>query len=246
MSRPINLNDKLLVSINRVREFNNLITLLKIVSLCQCRYKLSYYYYLRAVILVIEVQHLSSFCQLQQFRQKKDSKGNNSKSSGKAGKSGHDIISVTATEAAVSQQHAADGERSTRDGEDTIALSESSSRLDSLGSDTAAATDELSAKPGFLYIASLAGPVEYPVEGSGVNESRSNQSAEDGNDVDSGPPQKDLVYEDIKHNVPGPSDPIVLREESADPAYLPFDSSSELESQHGEEQVTDIGLCLHS
>ncbi|KAL7122389.1 hypothetical protein ACP275_01G043300 [Erythranthe tilingii] len=175
---------------------------------------------------------------LQQFRQKKDNKGNTSKSSGKAGKPGLDTTATAATEAAVTQQHAEDGESSAV----TIPLSESSSRVDSLASDTAAATDELSAKPGVLEIASLSRAAESPLEGSGVDETRLEQSAYDGHDVDIGPPQKDLVHEDAKDNVLGASDPILLKENSADPVISsPIDGSSILDRQRVEEQVTDIG-----
>ncbi|KAI3468410.1 hypothetical protein Pfo_025073 [Paulownia fortunei] len=180
------------------------------------------------------------------FRQKKDSKGNNSKFSGKAGKSGRDTTASAATEAAVTQQHATDGERSMHDAEDTIALSESSSRVDSVTIDTAAATDELSEKAGIFERASLAGAAEFPLEGSGVDETRLNQSADDGCDVDSGVPWKDgsssLVLEDVKYNVPGASDTMILEEKSAESSTsLLIDFSSELERQHAEEQLTDVG-----
>ncbi|KAK6158736.1 hypothetical protein DH2020_006050 [Rehmannia glutinosa] len=182
---------------------------------------------------------------LQQFRQKKD-KGNSSKASGKASKSGRDTTTASATEAVVIQEHAADGERSIHDAEDTIPLSESSSRVTSVASDTAAATDELSVKAGILGTASPVGTAELTLEGSGVDETRLNQSADDGRNFDSGAPLKDvsssLVLEDVKYNVPDASDQMILVENSADlSTSLPIDFSSEPERQHGEEQETDVG-----
>lgn len=104
---------------------------------------------------------------LQQFRQKKDGKGNSSKPSSKGGKSGcdttagavaeaavtqqsvsdgeiskhdtneHDATMGTSTDEAVAQQHDADGDRFKHDAEDTTALPESDSRVDTVASDTA-------------------------------------------------------------------------------------------------------------
>lgn len=163
-----------------------------------------------------------------------------------ASKSGHDTTAGPPSEAAVTQQHAADGERYKHDADDTIALSDSSSRVDSVASDTAAATDELSGKAG-IVIASIPGAAEFPLEGSGVDDTRLNQSADDGRDVDSGVTQKDgsasLVLEDTTNNVPA----MILREKLADSSIsLPIEFSSRQEREHGEEQVTDVGLCLHS
>ncbi|KAK4435693.1 hypothetical protein Salat_0732800 [Sesamum alatum] len=189
---------------------------------------------------------------LQQFRQKKDGKGSNSKSSGKAGKSGRDTTVGTAAEAeaeaeaAVTQQHAAHEERSTHDANDTITLSESTCRVDPVASDATSATGELSTKSGVLEIPSRAGAVEFPLEGSEVGETRLNQSANNGLDVHTGVPEQgglsSLVREDEKYDEPGSSDPMALREKSADSsASVPIYYSYELERQHGEEQVTDVG-----
>ncbi|KAL0393873.1 UNVERIFIED_CONTAM: hypothetical protein Slati_4353500 [Sesamum latifolium] len=183
---------------------------------------------------------------LQQFRQKKDGKGSNSKSSGKAGR---DTTVGTAAEAeaesAVTQQHAADEEKSTHDANDTITLSDSTCRVDQVANDVTSASGELSAKSGVLEVASLAGAVEFPLEGSGVGETRLNQSATNGLDVHAGVPEQgvlsSLVREAVKYDEPGSSDPIALRESADSSASVPIYYSYELERQHGEEQVTDVG-----
>ncbi|KAL0312224.1 UNVERIFIED_CONTAM: hypothetical protein Sradi_5621700 [Sesamum radiatum] len=149
---------------------------------------------------------------LQQFRQKKDGKGSNSKSSGKAGKGGRDTTVGTAAEAeaesAVTQQHAADEERSTHGANDTITLSESTGRVDPVASDATSASGELSAKSGVLEVASLSGAVEFPLEGSGVGETRLNESASNGLDVHAGVPEQgvlsSLVPEAVKYDEPVP------------------------------------------
>lgn len=260
--------------------------------------------------------------QLQQFRQKKDGKGNSSKPSSKGVKSGrdttastvaeaavtqqnvldgeiskhdtneHDATMGTSTDEAVAQQHDADGDRFKHDAEDTTALPESDSRVDTMASDTAssksghvttavgtgeaalmqggekyaddtialsesasrvdsgardsaAANVEPSAKAdvGITYISEA---TEYPSEGSGVDYSKLNQSSVTGHDVGSSVDQKDgpssLLLEDTTNNPE-----IVLEGRSGDSSLpLPTDFSSGLEREHGEEQVTDVGLCLHS
>ncbi|KAL3844322.1 hypothetical protein ACJIZ3_001725 [Penstemon smallii] len=168
---------------------------------------------------------------LQQFRQKKDNKGNNSKSSSKAVKSGRDAGVDSAIESAETQQNVADGKESTLDVEDTITSSESSSRVDTVAIDTGVSTDTLSEKADSFETASSAVAVEFPSEGS---------EKEDGIQPKGG--TSSVVPEDENHNVPGISDPIVLRDKSADSSIpLPIDSSSQLERHHGEEQVTDVG-----
>ncbi|XP_011082047.1 golgin subfamily B member 1 isoform X2 [Sesamum indicum] len=184
---------------------------------------------------------------LQQFRQKKDGKGSNSRSSGKAGKAGRDTTVGAAAEAeaesAVTQQHAADEERSTHDPNDTITLSESTCRVDPVASEATSASGALSAKSGVLEVALVAGAVEFPLEGSGVGETRSNQSASNGPDVHTGVPEQgvlsSLVREDVKYDEPGSSDSMALRESADSSASVPIYYSYELERQHGEEQVTD-------
>lgn len=142
-----------------------------------------------------------------------------------AGKSEHDITVGMDTEAAVAQHHDEDGDRSKDYAEDSVALSDSSSRVDSVACDTAAVIDEHSAKDG-IEVASL--------EAEGRN-------------VDSGVAQKDasssLVLEDANNNAPA----LIIREKSADYSIsVPIDFSTALDVEHGEEQVTDVGLCLHS
>lgn len=125
----------------------------------------------------------------------------------------------------MTQQHATDEETSKLDAEDTIAFPESSSRVDSVTCDTAADINEHSEKD--------------------VSEVSSLDA--DGRNVDSGVSQKDasssLALEDANNNASA----LMIREKSADySTSVPIDFSTGLDMEHGEEQVTDVGLCLHS
>lgn len=86
-------------------------------------------------------------------------------------------------------------------------------------------------------------PVEFLSEDSGMDEMKLNPSA------DYGVVERDgllLVLEDESHNKIDSSDPIDSAEQSNkfNPP-LPIDISFQTEIQHGEEQVTDVGLCPH-
>lgn len=186
---------------------------------------------------------------LQQFRQKKDNKGNTSKSSGKASNSGHDASANAPNEAVAKPKEVAGGERSGHDAEDHIPLSESHSRANSEEIDTLSATDDLSAKTGIVGTTELAAEtVKFPLNDSGVAETRMNKSAGDGHhDVDLSIPlggsYTSIHPEDVDHNMSGTLDLVVPKEESTESCIsLPIGFASHPEKKHGEEQVTD-GLC---
>ncbi|KAL8521692.1 hypothetical protein ACS0TY_011996 [Phlomoides rotata] len=137
-----------------------------------------------------------------------------------ASESVHHITAGTTSGAATTQKHFEDGERHKHDADDTISLSESSSRVDSVACDTVATTGEHSAKDG-IEIATVDA---------------------DGRNVDSGDAQTDasssLALEDANNNVPT----LIIREKSADYSIsVPSDFSTGLDMEHGEEQVTDVG-----
>ncbi|KAH6760769.1 hypothetical protein C2S51_017718 [Perilla frutescens var. frutescens] len=146
-------------------------------------------------------------------------------------KSGHGTTAGGTGEVALTQSHAKHGEKYNDDVDDSIVLSESASRVDSVASDTAAANDETSAKVGIACLLDIA---RFPSEGSGRDITKLNQSADDGRDVDSRVAQEDgsssQVLEDTTNNVPADSS-----------LSLSTDFSSGLERDHGEEQVTDVG-----
>lgn len=185
---------------------------------------------------------------LQQFRQKKDNKGNTSKSSGKASNSGHDASANAPNEAVAKPKEVAGGERSGHDAEDHIPLSESHSRANSEEIDTLSATDDLSAKTGIVGTTELAAEtVKFPLNDSGVAETRWNKSAGDGHhDVDLSIPlggrYTSIHPEDVDHNMSGTLDLVVPKEESTESCIsLPIGFASHPEKKHGEEQVTDVG-----
>ncbi|KAL6533792.1 hypothetical protein OROHE_013625 [Orobanche hederae] len=112
-------------------------------------------------------------------------------------------------------------------------------------SDVTTANDETFARAGIPEILPPAGASEIPLESSGVDKSRLNQSADDGRVVDSGVPQKDesssLVL-DTKNNVPGASDSIIPVENLEDSSTsLPIEFLPDLVRHHGKEQETDVG-----
>lgn len=168
------------------------------------------------------------------------------------GNSEQDVTVGTSNDIAIAQQHDADGDRFQHDAEDnTTALPESiprvdtvasdaASGLDSVTSDSAVANKDPSAK-GKVGIACLLEVAGFPSEGSGMD------NTSDGKDVDIRASEEDgsssMVTEDTTINVPA----MVSEERPGDSSLvLPSDSSSGLEREHGEEQVTDVGLCLHS
>ncbi|KAL6524236.1 hypothetical protein OROMI_031331 [Orobanche minor] len=112
-------------------------------------------------------------------------------------------------------------------------------------SDVTTANDETFARAGIPEILPPAGASELPLESSGVDKSRLNQSADDGRVVESGVPQKDgsssLVL-DTKNNVPGASDSIISVENLEDSSTsLPIEFLPDLARHHGKEQETDVG-----
>ncbi|XP_042038842.1 golgin subfamily B member 1-like isoform X2 [Salvia splendens] len=128
------------------------------------------------------------------------------------GISEHDVTGGTSNDTAVEQQNDADGERFKHDAEDTTALPDSVSRVDT--------------------VACLLDAAGFPSEGSGMdNTSNGNDvyikaSLEDGS--------SSLVLEDTSINIPA----MVLEEMSEDSSLrLPTDFSSGLEREHVEEQV---------
>lgn len=176
--------------------------------------------------------------QLQQFRQKKDNKGNTSKSSGKSSNSGHDASTNAPSEPVPKPNKVAVRERSGHDAEYHIPLSES--------------TDDLSAKTGIFGTTELvAGTVKFPLEDSGVAETKWDNSSGDGHDdvdlsIPHGGRYSSIHPEDVDHNMSGTLDLVVPKEESTESSIsLPIGFSSHPEKKHGEEQVTDVGLCLH-
>ncbi|XP_022878871.1 COP1-interactive protein 1 isoform X2 [Olea europaea var. sylvestris] len=169
---------------------------------------------------------------LQQFRQKKDNKGNTSKSSGKSSNSGHDASTNAPSEPVPKPNKVAVRERSGHDAEYHIPLSES--------------TDDLSAKTGIFGTTELvAGTVKFPLEDSGVAETKWDNSSGDGHDdvdlsIAHGGRYSSIHPEDVDHNMSGTLDLVVPKEESTESSIsLPIGFSSHPEKKHGEEQVTD-------
>ncbi|XP_047972478.1 golgin subfamily B member 1-like [Salvia hispanica] len=161
----------------------------------------------------------------------------------------HDVIGGTSNDTAVEQQNDADGERFKHDAEDTTALPDSVSRVDTVASDAASRVDSVTSDSpvadkdpsgkGKVGIACLLDAAGFPSEGSGMdNTSNGNDvyitaSLEDGS--------SSLVLEDTSINIPA----MVLEEMSEDSSLrLPTDFSSGLEREHVEEQ--EVGCSFSS
>ncbi|XP_073131000.1 uncharacterized protein [Henckelia pumila] len=180
---------------------------------------------------------------LEKFRQKKDNKGSNSKSTGKAtkaGKSAHDASVDGASEAAVTLQNVADGEKSVHDTQDTSALSDVDARGNLVANDTFTSTDELSGQAVILDIASPTNTAEIQ-SGDSVNKTRLTQSAGDLGDINSEILQtgksSSLAPEDAKYFVSNSPNVVAPRENAPD-SEIPMtaDFTSQLERPHSEEQ----------
>lgn len=167
------------------------------------------------------------------------------------GISKHDVTRDASNDTEVQQLHNADGQRSKHDAEDSTALPESIPRVETVASDAASRVDPVTSESpvankdaspkGKVGIACLLDVAGFPSEGSRTD------NTSDGHDVDIRASPEDvsssLVVEDTIINVPA----MVLEERSGDSnLLLSTDFSSGLEREHGEEQVTDVGLCLHS
>lgn len=177
---------------------------------------------------------------LEKFRQKKDHKGSNSKSTGKATKTGNDASVDAASEAAVTPQNVADGEKSNHDTQGTSALSDIDARGNLVANDTITSTDELYGEAVILDKASPTKTAEIQSEDS-VNKTRLNQSAGDACDIDSEILQtgrsSSLVHEDAKYFVSHIPNVVAPRENSPDSGIpMPADFTSQLERPHSEEQ----------
>lgn len=119
-----------------------------------------------------------------------------------------------------------------------------------MANDTITSTDELYGEAAILDKASPTKTAEIQSEHSG-NKTRLNQSADDACDIDSEILQtarsSSLVPEDAKYFVSHSPNVVAPRENSPDSGIpMPADFTSQLERPHSEEQVTVVGLFLHS
>lgn len=171
----------------------------------------------------------------------------------------------TSNDTSVTLQHEADGDRFKQDAEDTTALPEPYSGMDTAASDAASTKSGHGTESAGI---SEAASTQEPAGGGGdaitLSESVASDSSPvkaesspktgvgiacllDQHDVDvsvaRGDGSSSPVLQDATNSVPA-----IISEERPEDSnlLLPTDSSSELERGRGDEQVTDVGLCLYS
>lgn len=186
--------------------------------------------------------------------------------SGSRDTTANDTASGSASnDTSITLQHEADGDRFKHDSDDITALPEPNSGMDTLASDAASSkSGHGTESAGISEAASTQEPTEGGDDAVTLSESAAHDSSVgnagpspktgvgiacllDGHDVDISVAREDgsssPVLQDVTNNVPA----VVSEERSEDPnLLLPTDSSSELERERGDEQVTDVGLCLYS